>query len=142
MVALGRPVVPLVNASMATSSAEVSQASNVGACAAARRTRSSGVSPPYATTGTSIAAASRSARKRWSQSATVTDAMSWMVAISRPRSRGIVATATAPALSTPRKQAASQGLFGPRSSTRLPGTTPRSSTSTWATRLAAASRSP
>ena len=40
---------------------------------------------------------------------------------SRARSIGIVVTATAPAFSTPNQQATSQGLFGPRSSTRLPG---------------------
>src|SRR5690349_22759856 len=57
------------------------------------------------------------------------------------RSRGIVATTTPPALSTANQQAASHGVFGPRSSTRLPGTSPRSSTSTWAMRLAAARRS-
>ena len=50
-------------------------------------------------------------------------------------------TATAPALSTPNQHAVSHGLLGPRSSTRLPGTMPRSSTSAWAIRFAAASRS-
>ena len=34
----------------------------------------------------------------------------------------MVVTTTAPALSTPNQQATSHGLFGPRSSTRLPGT--------------------
>ena len=53
------------------------------------------------------------------------------IAASSPlRSNGIVDTATAPALSTPNQQATIHGLFGPRSSTRLPATTPQSSTST------------
>ena len=43
------------------------------------------------------------------------------------RSSGIVATAMQPALITPNQHAAIIGLFGPRSSTRLPGTSPRSS---------------
>src|SRR4051794_26509993 len=50
----------------------------------------------------------------------------------------MVVTRTAPALSTPNQAAESHWLLGPRRSTRLPGTTPRSSTSTWATRFAAA----
>ena len=58
------------------------------------------------------------------------------------RSSGIVVTTTAPACSTPNQQATSHGLFGPRSRTRLPGTTPSSSTSTWATWLDVARSSP
>ena len=54
------------------------------------------------------------------------------------RSSGMVATAMPPALTTANQQAASIGVFGARSSTRLPGTSPRSSTSTCAMRLACA----
>jgi len=57
------------------------------------------------------------------------------------RSSGIVATATAPAFITPNQQAASIGLFGARSSTRWPGRTPISATSTWATASARRCRS-
>ena len=45
----------------------------------------------------------------------------------RLRSSGIVVTATPPALSTANQHATSHGLFGPRSSTRCPGTRPSSS---------------
>ncbi len=68
--------------------------------------------------------------------------MSQMVVSSAARSSGMVATTTPPAYSTPNQQATSQGLFGPRSSTRFPGTRPRSPVSTAAIRLAVASRSP
>ena len=52
------------------------------------------------------------------------------------RSSGIVATAMPPAFITANQQAASIGLLAARSSTRLPGTSPMSSTSTLAMRLA------
>ena len=65
-----------------------------------------------------------------------------IVAISRDRSRAMVVTATPPALITASQAAASQGLFGPRSSTRLPGTRPKSSVSTWAIWFATLARSP
>ena len=55
---------------------------------------------------------------------------------SRARSAAIVVTTTPPALSTPSQAATVHGLLGERSSTRLPGTRPRSSTSTCATWLA------
>ena len=55
-----------------------------------------------------------------------------IVAISLGRSKAMVVTATPPALITASQAAASQGLFGPRSSTRLPGRRPKSSVSTWA----------
>ena len=54
----------------------------------------------------------------------------------------MVVTATAPALSTPNQHATSHGLFGPRSSTRLPGTMPWSSASTAAIWLETRRRSP
>ena len=49
-----------------------------------------------------------------------------IVVSSFARSSGIVATAIAPALITANQHAAIIGVFGPRSSTRLPGTRPRS----------------
>ncbi len=55
------------------------------------------------------------------------------------RSSGIVPTAMPPAFSTANQHAACSGVFGERSSTRLPGTRPRSSTSTRAMRLARSS---
>jgi hypothetical protein len=48
------------------------------------------------------------------------------------RNSGIVATATAPVFITPNQHAASIALLGARSSTRWPGRTPISCTSTWA----------
>ena len=50
----------------------------------------------------------------------------------------MVVTTTPPALSTANQHATSHGLLGPRSSTRLPGTMPRSRVSTVAIRLAVA----
>jgi hypothetical protein len=143
MVALGRPVVPEVNAISATSSAAVSAAVKPSGLASASAVRSPGCPLPYRTTGSpGISALSRSQVNRWSQSASAGRAISAMAASSPARSSGIVVTATAPALITPAQHATSQGLFGPRSSTRLPGTMPKSSVSTCATRLAAVSSSP
>jgi hypothetical protein len=68
--------------------------------------------------------------------------MSAIVASSPARSSGIVVTATPPALRTANQQATSHGSLKPRSSTRLPGTSPRSSTSTRAIRFACARSSP
>ncbi len=66
----------------------------------------------------------RSSTKRWSVRLWLIWAISWMVRSSPARNSGMVVTATAPALTTPNQLAASHGLFGARSSTRLPGTTP------------------
>ena len=60
----------------------------------------------------------------------------------RSGSSGMVVTATPPAFSTANQQATSHGSLGPRSSTRLPGTSPRSSTSTAAIWFACARSSP
>ena len=68
--------------------------------------------------------------KRASQIASMGRAIEAMAVSSEARSSGMVGTATAPAFSTASQQAASQGLFGPRSRTRLPGTTPSRSVST------------
>ncbi|MNN54111.1 hypothetical protein D3C81_1689060 [compost metagenome] len=57
------------------------------------------------------------------------------------RSSGMVGTAISPAFSVASQQAAIIRLFGPRSSTRLPGTSAISSTSTWAMRLTSAASS-
>ncbi len=71
--------------------------------------------------------------KRWSTSATTGRVFATIGASSRARSAAIVATAIPPARSTPSQAATAHGLFGERSSTRLPGTSPRSSASTCAT---------
>ena len=63
-------------------------------------------------------------------------------AISLARSSGMEVTATPPALSTPNQAATSHGLFGPRNSTRFPGTRPKSEVSTSAAWFARRSRSP
>ncbi|MNW06662.1 hypothetical protein D3C71_2031050 [compost metagenome] len=57
------------------------------------------------------------------------------------RSSGIVGTVTKPALIAASQDAAIIGLFGPRSSRRLPGTRPMSSVSTRAMRLVSAASS-
>ena len=142
MVALGLPVVPEVNAIMATSSAAVATEAKSPGFWPARLVRSPGWSPPYGTTGRSGRPVVRSQVKRWSHRARVGLAISPMVASSVARSSGMVETVTAPALTTPSQQATSHGLFGPRSSTRLPGTMPKSSVSTRATWLATVSTSP
>ncbi|MNT63734.1 hypothetical protein D3C72_2015720 [compost metagenome] len=51
------------------------------------------------------------------------------------RSSGMVGTAIRPALMVASQLAAIIRLLGPRSSTRLPGTSPMSSTSAWAMRF-------
>ena len=82
------------------------------------------------------AALSSSARSAASQSAIVTWALAMICTSSLARSIGIVATAMPPAFITANQQATSIGLLAARSSTRLPGTRPHSSTSTWAMRSA------
>src|SRR5438445_13752306 len=78
---------------------------------------------------------------RWSQIAMVTLAISTIVSSSPDLSNGIVVTATPPALMTPNQLATRQGLLGPRRNTRLPGTSPISSTSARVTWFDLASRS-
>lgn len=132
---LGRPVVPEVNAMSATSSAAVSTASYRSGIPSARRSRSSGASPPYVMTrspGTS--ALTSSSTDLMSHSAWLTRAISHIVASSRARCCASTVTATAPAFSTASQHAASQGVVGPRSMTRFPGTTPSSEVSTCAIR--------
>ncbi len=84
---------------------------------------------------------SQSARSRASLSASETLARSAVKQISRGRSSGMVQTTTPPAFRIANQQATIIGLFGPRSSTRLPGTRPRSSTRTFAMRFAVSSSS-
>ena len=74
-----------------------------------------------------------SSANRWSTSATAGRVFSTIGVSSVARSAAIVVTTTPPALSTASQAATVHGLLGERSSTRLPGTRPRSSTSTWAT---------
>jgi hypothetical protein len=141
MVAFGRPVVPEVKASRATSSADVATSSNSAGLPSASAPRSP-VAPKVAVRRSGMAAFCRSSVSRASQSATVGRHISAIVASSPARSSGIVVTATPPAFRTANQHATSQGSLNPRSSTRLPGTSPRSSVRTAAIRLAAARRSP
>jgi hypothetical protein len=71
----------------------------------------------------------------------VTAARSAVKQISLGRSSGMVQTTTPPAFRMANQHATIIALLGPRSSTRLPGTTPKSSTSTWAIRFAVSSSS-
>ena len=133
-------MVPEVNAISATSSAAVSTLRNVAGWRAASASSESGASsyqylicPSVGQPGS--AAVSSCARRR-SHSAWVTSALLTMSVSSLARNSGMVATATPPALITANQLAAIIGLFGPRSSTRLPGTSPISRTSTFASRFA------
>ncbi len=115
IVALGRPVVPEVKASSATSSAEVSIAVNSSAAPVMRAARSSLPGPPYVTIGAPPSrAASRSSTNRTSHSARSTLAISATAVSSTGRSSGMVVTTTPPALRTANQHATSHGLLGPR----------------------------
>ena len=145
IVPLGWPVVPEVNAITQVSSAAVRTVSNVAGFVAATVSSASGAPPPNCITRTNVgqsgrASASSSAR-RTSHSACVTWAFTTICVNSLARSSGMLPTAMPPALTTANQQAASIGEFGLRSSTRLPGTRPMSSTSTRAMRFACACRS-
>ena len=135
-------MVPEVKAKRHVSSAAVSTLANGASWRAMRTSRPSAAvaSPPKqtmrASRGAATAAASSSPRSAASQSAVVTCPFSMIWASSLARSIGIVATAIAPAFITANQQATSIGLLAARSSTRLPGTTPRSPTRTWAMRSA------
>ena len=124
MVALGRPVVPEVNASSATSSAAVSISWNVLGCLSSALTNSAPTSTPGP-----MAASIQSCEKRSSTTLKSIWAISLMVRISTVRNAGIEVTAIAPVLSTASQVATSHWLFGMRISTRLPGCTPYSSVS-------------
>ena len=142
-VPLGWPVVPLVKAMTAGSSAAVSTGSNVAGFAAMSRSSSAPApaspEPLNCTTRCTMPVLSRapdsSSMRRSSHSANRTCALLMIGSSSSLRSNGMVATATPPAFTTPNQQATSIGLLGARSRTRLPGARPRSSTSTLAMRL-------
>ncbi len=135
MVALGTPLVPEVNAISATSSAAVAAARKPAARCRARRPRSPPSAPgPKSTVGTPVRARSQSWSNRSSHRASCTCARSATARSSAGRSSGTVVTTTAPALSTASQHTASQGVLGPRSSTRLPEASPASWTRNRATR--------
>ena len=142
IVPFGWPVVPDVNAISAVSSSAVATLAKSAGFAAARASRPSAASVSNCTTVVSVGhaarAASSSAASRASHSAWVICALPMMSVSSLARSSGMVATAIPPAFITANQHAAIIGLFGPRSSTRLPGTSRMSSTSTRAMRLARA----
>jgi hypothetical protein len=136
IVAFGSPVVPEVNASRQVSSAAVSTAANGRPWRAIAASRLSDSEALKYLTRASVwqraRADSSSSASRASHSACVTCAFAITCTSSFVRNSGIVVTAIAPAFITPNQQAASIGLFGARSSTRWPGTSPISVTSTWA----------
>ena len=145
IVPLGLPVVPEVNAISAVSSAMVSTAAKRAGLETIRASSPSPAGPLKRATCASVRhcarARSSSVASRASHSACEISPLMMISVSSFARRSGIVPTAMPPALSTARKHAAYIGLFGARNSTRFPGTTPRSSTSTRAIRLAAASSS-
>ena len=106
----GTPVVPDVNAMIATSSAAVSTGSNEprSGRSSSTRTSSSPTSP---------------ARSR-ATIACETCAFSTTLAISPARSSGIVATTIPPANRMPNHAAIASAVFGECSSTRVPGSMP------------------
>lgn len=145
MVALGTPVVPEVKASRQVSSAAVSTLSKSSLSSAMAASSPSAEAAlkqrTCASTGQARAAACSSPASRASQSAWLMWPLSMMACSSLARSSGMVATAMPPAFITANQQAASSGVLGARSSTRLPGTRPMRRTSTLAMRLAWACRS-
>ena len=138
--AFGWPVVPEVKAMMQVSSAAVSTLAKLSGLAAIAASSPLPAAPLNSRNCVSVGhcarANSSSSANRASTRACVISALATMVVSSRARSRGIVPTAMPPALTTPNQHAANIGLLAPRSSTRLPGTRPMSSTSTRAMRLA------
>ena len=141
MVAFGSPVVPDVKPSKATSSLPVLTASNKTGFSSAMLSRSASWLdvPSNPTTdlryGLSAAQVCSSSSSRVSHSAWLICALSTMVPSSPARSMGMVLTTTAPTLLAASQHATIAGLLAERINTRLPGSTPRSSTSTWAMRL-------
>ena len=137
--ALGLPVVPEVKASSAMSSAAVGQAAKTPLFTAAIASSASGASDLKASTRRSTGFAcweiNISSMSFASHSATTGLDFSTMSFSSRARSKGIVATAISPAFTTASHASAIGIELPPRSSTRLPGTSPRSSVSTCAMRF-------
>ncbi|CAM5313288.1 NADPH dehydrogenase [Streptomyces violarus] len=105
------------------------------------RDRPAGSAARAASAGVRLSALARSSTARMSHSACRTRAISHIVLSSCGRCWASTVTATAPAFSTASQQAASHGVVGPRSSTRLPGTTPSSPVSRCAMRSTRARRS-
>ena len=145
IVPFGRPVVPDVNAIMHTSSDAVSASANATGLradsAASPVPRSSCENTTVPSVGQAGSAFCSSSLRRRSQTACVIRA-AWMTSVSSfARSSGIVVTTTQPAFTTASQHAAMTSLLKPRSRTRLPGISPRSSRSTLAMRLASASSS-
>ena len=141
MVPLGSPVVPEVKPSSATSSRPVFTASNfTDLLSATRSSSASWLAVPsklitFFRKRLSLAQATSSSAMRLSHSASETSALSTILVSSPARSSGMVLTATAPALVTASHTATMAGLLPERTSTRLPGWTPKSSTSACASRL-------
>ena len=138
--ALGLPVVPEVKAIMATSSAAVEQAANSPFLRAARCANPAGSSitlngTMVCSTACCCCAAASSSRSLASHRATVGRALSIISPSSLARSSGIVATAINPAFTTASHASAMPIELPPRSSTRLPGMSFKSSVSTCAMRL-------
>jgi len=137
IVALGLPVEPEVKAMSAVSLAAVSTALKGVSQAVIRASSPSADGWLQYTiccnTGQRCCAASSSASSRLSQIATATCAFSITSTNSFSRNRGMVATATSPALMIANQQTAIIALFALRNSTRLPGTSPISLVNTCAT---------
>ncbi|OEZ98292.1 hypothetical protein DUPY_32370 [Duganella phyllosphaerae] len=140
IVPLGMPVVPDVKPIRQMSSRAVSAAANCAGCAAisASSDALSALAPPKYTVraraSRGSATASSSARSDCAHSTASTRALPAMAPSSRARSSGMVGTAMHPALITASTQAAKSGVLAPRSSTRLPVTSPIGPCSTWAMR--------
>ena len=134
IVPLGLPVVPEVKAMSATSSAAVATLVNHSGCAwRANRPMSHSVVPVLGAgeRGHAGIARSSSSCSRLSHSACVISALFMTSVSSLARSSGIVATHIPPAFITANQQAAIIGLFGPRSRTRLPASTPCRARASW-----------
>ena len=134
-----------MNAISAVSVASVATSANVDGFSADRASTPSAASVSNSAMRSSVGHAGRarssSSASRASHSACEASALVTMSVSSFARRSGIVATAIAPAFMIANQHAAIIGLLGPRSSTRLPGTMPRSSTSSCAIRFARASSS-
>ena len=129
--ALGRPVVPLVNAIMATSVASVGQAMNSPLLAAHSCPKSCAPSELKQIVRSVFAeafdAASNSASHCPSHNASAGCALLMISPSSLARSSGMLATAIKPAFTTASQHSAMPIELGPRNSTRLPGTSWQSS---------------
>ena len=124
--ALGTPVVPLVKASRAMSSAAVAQPAWSGERRAARCSSPSGrPESPNARIGSlpraSCAASTMSSSRSTSHSASAGCALSITLPSSSARNSGMVGTTISPALTTASQASAMPIELPPRSSTRLPG---------------------